>query len=234
MHVRGREGDTHYFRHSFALQIACNASFSFSHLAHLFPQVPAGATIWVGDSASTVHAVGSDKHVYNKRRPLPEERRVYLGNGHSLNVLCIGYLDLILHCREDVPVTLEGVAVVKGLAFDLMSINCIQERYDVLMNRTGAWLLNDRVNFTKAETGNYIAATRVPRGSAGPPAMVAAMLRPGPRQSINCDDLHYPLGHTNDANARETAKQRGLKVTGIGGTVTVAGSRRRSDELFPG
>ena len=43
--------------------------------------------------------------------------------------------------------TLEDIAVIPSLAFDLMSINCIQERYDVLMNRKGAWLLNGRVHF---------------------------------------------------------------------------------------
>ena len=79
--------------------------------------------------------------------------------------------------------TLEDVAVVPSLAFDLMSINCIQERYDVLMNREGAWLLNGRVYFVKSPTGNYIAATRVEHRSADPPAMVAAMMRPGPQRS---------------------------------------------------
>ena len=113
--------------------------------------------------------------------------------------------------------TLEDVAVVPSLAFDLMSINCIQERYDVLMNREGAWLLNGRVHFVKSPTGNYIAATRVKHRSADPPAMVAAMMRLGPQRSINCDDLHFSLGHTNDDNARETANQRGIKVTGVRG-----------------
>ena len=79
--------------------------------------------------------------------------------------------------------TLEDVAVVPSLAFDLMSINCIQERYDVLTNREGAWLLNGRVHFVKSPTGNYVAATRVKHRSADPPAMVAATMRPGPQRS---------------------------------------------------
>ena len=70
---------------------------------------------------------------------------------------------------------------------------------------------------TRSPTGNYIAATRVKHGSADPPAMVAAMMHPGPQRSMNCDDLHFSLGHTNDDNARETAKQRGIKVTGVRG-----------------
>ena len=122
--------------------------------------------------------------------------------------------------------TLEDVAVVPSLAFDLMSINCIQERYDVLMNRGGAWLLNARVHFVKSPTSNYIAATRVKHRSADPPAMVAAMMRPGPQRSMDCDDLHFSPGHTNDDNARETAKQRGTKVTGVRGSCDGCGESK--------
>ena len=172
----------------------------------------------VGCGTGTVmHGTGSDQFVYNKRLLRPEETYVHIGNGHKLKVEWFGSLDVVLHCKKNVPVTLEDVDVVPSLAFDLMSINCVQERYDVLMNREGAWLLNDRVHFVKSPTGNYIAATRVKHRSADPPAMVAAMALPGPQRSMNCDDLHFSLGHTNDDNARETAKQRGIKVTGVRG-----------------
>ena len=52
---------------------------------------------------------------------------------------------------------------------------------------------------------------------AGPSAMVAAMIQLGQQWSINNDDLHISLDHTNDANARETAKQVRMKVTGTRG-----------------
>ena len=177
-------------RHCFTLQFALNMfnnALPLRHLSSLFPHAPPGSSIWVGDSGSSVHGTGSDQFVYNKRLPHPEETYLHIGNGHRLKVEWFGSLDVVLHCKEDVPVTLEDVAVVPSLAFDLMSINCIQERYDVLMNREGAWLLNGRVHFVKSPTGNYIAATRVKHRSADPPAMVAAMMRPGPQRSINCD-----------------------------------------------
>ena len=207
-------------RHCFTLQFALNmfnTALPLRHLSSLFPHAPPGSSIWVGDIGSSVHGTGSDQFVYNKRLPRPEETYLHIGNGHRLKVEWFGSLDVVLHCKEDVPVTLEDVAVVPSLAFNLMSINCIQELYDVLMNREGAWLLNGRVHFVKSPTGNYIAATRVKHRSADPPAMVAAMMRPGPQRSIHCDDLHLSLGHTNDDNARETAKQRGIKVTGVRG-----------------
>ena len=204
-------------RHCFTLQFALNTALPLCHLSSLFPHAPPGSSIWVGDSGSSVLGTGSDQFVYNKRLPRPEETYLHTGNGHKLKMEWFGYLGVVLHCKEDVPVTLEDVAVVPFLAFDLMSINYIQERYDVLMNREGAWLLNGRVDFVKSPTGNYIAATRVKHRSADPPAIVAAMMRPGPQRSMNCDDLHFSLGHTNDDNARETTKQRDIKVTGVRG-----------------
>ena len=117
----------------------------------------------------------------------------------------VGSLDVVFHCKDDMRVTLENVAVLPGLAFDLMYFNCIQEKHDILMNRDGTWILNGRVHFAKCLAGNCIQGTWVEHGT-GPPAMVAAMMRPGQQRSIGRDDLHISPGHTNDANAIETAK----------------------------
>ena len=223
-------------RHCFTLQFALNmfnTALPLRHLSSLFPHAPPGSSIWVGDSGSSVHGTGSDQFVYNKRLPRPEETYLHIGNGHKLKVEWFGSLDVVLHCKEDVPVTLEDVALIPPLTFDLMSINCIQKRYDVLMNRESAWLLNGRVHFVKSPAGNYIAATRVKHRSADPPAMVAAMMRPGPQRSMNWDDLHFSLGHTNDDNARETAKQRGIKVTGVRGYCDGCGESKAIRRAVP-
>ena len=133
------------------------------------------------------------------------------GDDRKLKVECFGSLDVVFHCKDDVRVTLENVAVVPGLAFDLMSFNRIQDKHDILMNRDGTWIFDGRVHFVKLPTGNYIQAARVEHG-ADPPAMVAAMMRPGQQQGINNDGLQISLGHTNDAIARAAAKQMGTKV----------------------
>ena len=129
--------------------------------------------------------------------------------------------------------TLEDVAVVPSLAFDLMSISCVQERYDVHMNREGAWLLNGQVHFVKSPTGNYIAATRVKHRTADPPAMVAAMMRPEPQRSMNCDDLHFSLDHTNNDNVRETAEQSSIKATGVRGYYDGCGESKAIRRAIP-
>ena len=135
-----------------------------------------------------MHGAGSGNFVYNKRRPLPGEAFLLIGNGRKLKVEWFGSLDVVFHCKDDVRVTLENVAVVPGLAFDLMSFNCIKEKHDILMNRDGTWIRDGRVHFVKLPAGNYIQATRVKHG-ADPPAIAAGMMRPGQQRGINNDDL---------------------------------------------
>ena len=124
--------------HFSALQSALTAAHPPDRmLSSIFSNSPSGSTVWIGDSASSVHGTGSDKFLYNKRRPLPGEAFLLIGDGRKLKVECFGQLDVVFHCKDDVQVTLENVAVVPGLAFDLMSFDCIQEKHDILMNRDG-------------------------------------------------------------------------------------------------
>ena len=219
--------------HFFALQPALTAAYPPDRmLFSIFPNSPSGSTVWIGDSASSVHGTGSGKFVYNKRRPLPGQAFFLIGDGRKLKVECFGSLDVVFHCKDDVRVTPENVAVVPGLAFDLMSSNCIQEKHDILVNRDGTWILDGWVHFVKLPAGNYIQTTLVDPG-ADPPAMVAALMRPGQQRSINSDDLHISLGHTNDANAREIAKQMWMKVTDIRGYCDGCGEAKAIRRAVP-
>ena len=65
-------------------------------------------------------------------------------------------LDLNLHCEQDVRVTLTNVAVVPGLAFDIMSLNRMQERHEIILNRAGASMVGGRVRFKKFRAGSFI------------------------------------------------------------------------------
>ena len=56
-------------------------------------------------------------------------------------------------------------------------------------------------------------STTVPSATA-PPAMAAAVLRPGATSSTDINDLHVSLGHAHEGNLRETAKKMGIRVTG--------------------
>ena len=140
-----------------------------------------------------------------------------LGDGKCMPVGFYGHLDLDLHCEQDVRVTLTNVAVVLGLAFDIMSFNRMQERHEIILNRAGASMLGGRVGFKKFRAGNFIQATRVPHDDASlqPPVMVAAMMRPGPPSSMNVNDFHNSVSHANVKALYETTKQMGIKLTGI-------------------
>ena len=113
--------------------------------------------------------------------------------------------------------TLTNVAVVPGLAFDIMSFNRMQEKHEIILNGAGASMLGGRVRFKMFRAGNFIQAIRVPHDDASPhpPAMVAAMMRPGAPSSMNINDFHNSLGHANVKALHETAKQMGIKLTGI-------------------
>ena len=89
-------------------------------------------------------------------------------------------------------------------------------------------MLGGRVRFKKFRAGNFIHAIRVPHDDARPQplAMVASMVRPDPSSSINVNDVHISLGHTNDAIACETAKQMGMKVMDSSGYYDVCGEAK--------
>ena len=147
--------------HFVALQFALTAAYPPHHmLSSIFPNSPPSSTAWIEDSASSVHGTGSGKFVYNKRCPLPTEAFLLVGEGRKFKVECFGSFDVILLCKDDVRVTLVNVTVVPGLALDLMSFTCIQEKNDILMNHDGNWILNSGVHFVKLPAGNCIQATR--------------------------------------------------------------------------
>ena len=206
----------------FALQLVCSftpnpSSQMLSAISSLFANRRPVSTIFLGDTGAVIHGVSSADCVYNRGQPRPWERYLMLGDGKCLTVGFYGDLDLDLHCEQDVRVTLTNVAVVPGLAFDIMSFNLMQEKHEIILNGAGASMLGGRVRFKKFRAGNFIQATRVPHDdtSPHPPAMVAAMMRPGAPSSMNVNDFHNSLGHENIKTLYETAKQMGIKLTGI-------------------
>ena len=198
-----------------ALHVLAHPSNRHRHaLLSLSKHHVAGADWWVGDSGASVHGTGNKEHMYNIRVPVAEESRLVVGNGETMKVQFIGDLDLVMHCNPDVVVTLRDVSYVPGLWYDLMSFSIIQEMHEIRLNKTGAHILDGRVHFRKNRNGNYVQATRILRGSRGPPAMMAALMRPGRVRSMSINNPHYALGHANEATARATAKQLEIQVTG--------------------
>ena len=206
----------------FALQLVCSftpnpSSQMMPAISSLFSNRRPGSTIFLGDTGAVINGVSSADCVYNRRQPRSWERHLKLGDGKCMTVGFYGDLDLDLYCEQDVRVTLTNVAVVPGLAFDIMSFNRMQEKHEIILNGAGASMLGGRVRFKKFRAGNFIQATRVPHDdySLHPPAIKAAMMRPGAPSSMNVNDFHNSLRHANIKTLYETAKQMGIKLTGI-------------------
>ena len=224
---------------AYVLQLPTSESRFLPHvMSAVFASKRPGATTVIGDSGASRHTFGDGTHVRNKRLPAAEEAYLITANGKRLPVACYGDLDLVLHCERygkpwsDVRVTLKNVAVIPGIWFNLISFTQIQEAHPILLDKEGAHVLGRRILFTKHANGNYVQATTVaydgssaiclspempattvPSATA-PPAMAAAVLRPGATTSTDINDLHVSLGHAHEGNLRETAKQMGIRVTG--------------------
>ena len=97
-----------------------------------------------------------------------------------MEVELIGDLDIVMHCDEDVVVTLGDVAYIPGLWGELISFNVIQDLRTILLDKSRAHMLGGRVRFNKTRSSYFVRATRVPQSSRGPPAMVAPVLHPSP------------------------------------------------------
>ena len=94
--------------------------------------------------------------MYSLRTPATDESRLIVGSSEEMTVELIGDLDVVLHCDEDVVVTLKDVAYIPGLRYEPMSFNIIQESEQTILDKTGAHMLGGRVRFSKDKNGNYI------------------------------------------------------------------------------
>ena len=151
----------------FALQLVCSitpnlSSQMLSAISSLFENRRPGSTIFLGDTGAVIHGVSSADCVYNRRKPRPWERYLMLGDGKCTPVGFYGDLDLDLHCDQDVRVTLTNVAVVPGLAFDIMSFNRMQEKHEIILNGAGASMLGGRVRFKNFSFWEFYSSTPRP------------------------------------------------------------------------
>ena len=155
-----------------------------------------GIKILIGVSAASIHCTGDSALVFNKRSPTPGEKYLIISDGNNIEVDCFGCVDVVIHCAEDVAVTLTNVAFVPGVPFDLFSLNVIQEERVLTLDHNGAHMLDGRVFFHKKKFGNYVEATRKARHQK-PPTLAAVVLRPGKHRWKDVNDLHCFLGHAH-------------------------------------
>ena len=146
-------------------------SIGGSYLPSAFVGQPVGVDqvndVWIGDSGPTTHMTRNADMMYDTRPPSPHRSRIILGNGSIRKVQFVGKLDLVFHSRTDHPVTLHDVSFVPDLGLNLFSFHVFQEKHEIILNKTGAHLLNCRLVFPRRSSGSSLRATRVmPAGHA--------------------------------------------------------------------
>ncbi|CAN0336804.1 unnamed protein product, partial [Ascophyllum nodosum] len=120
--------------------------------------------------------------------------RIILGDGSIRKVQFVGKLDLVFHSRTYHPVTLYDVSLVPDLGFNLFSFHVVQEKHEMILNKTGAHLLTGRLVSPRRSNGSSPRATRVmPGGHTSANAALATFAdSPSP---VQCSCVTSPVAH---------------------------------------
>ena len=147
---------------------ADGGSVGGSYLPSAFVGQPVGVDqvndVWIGDSGATTHMTRNADMMHDTRPPSHHRSRIILGDGSIRRVKFVGKLDLVFHSRIDHPVTLHDVSFVPDLGFNLFSFHVVEEKHEIILNKTGAHLLNGRLVFSRRSNGSSLRATRVMPG----------------------------------------------------------------------
>ena len=123
-------------------------SLGGSYLPSAFVGQPVGVDrvndVWIGDGGATTDMTRNADMMYDTRPPSTHRSRIIPGDGSIRKVQFVGKLDLVFHSRTDHPVTLHDVSFVPDLGFNPFSFHVVQEKHEIILNKTGAHLLNGR------------------------------------------------------------------------------------------
>ena len=146
-----------------------DGSVGGSYLPSGFVGQPVGidqvGDVWIGDSGATTHMTRNADLMYDTKPPSPQRPRIILGDGSIKKIQFVGKIDLVFHSRTDYQVILHNVSFVPDLGFNLFSFHVVQEKHEIVLNKTGADLLGGRLVFPRRRNGSSQRATRVLPGS---------------------------------------------------------------------
>ena len=194
-----------------------------SYLPSAFVGQPVGVDqvndVWIGDSGATTYMTRNADMMYDTRPPSPHRSRIILGDGSIRKVQFFGNLDLVFHSRIDHPVPLHDVSFVPDLSFNLFSFPVVQEKHEIVLNKTGAHLLNGRLVFPRRSNGSSLRATRVMPG-VHPSASNALATFADPPSPVQYRSVTSPAAHeTSSVSSSCRTSNAGI---GMGGKSSVA------------
>ena len=91
--------------------------------------------------------------MYDTRPPSPYRSRIILGGGSIKKAQFVGKIGPVFHSRTDYSVTFHDVLFVPDLGFYLFSFHVVQEKHEIILNKTGADLLGGRLAFPRKCNG---------------------------------------------------------------------------------
>ena len=158
--------------------------------------------VWIGDSDATTHMTRNADMLYDTRLPSSHRCRIILGDGSIKKVQFVGKLDLVFHSRNDYPLTLYEVSLVSDMGFNLFSFRIVQEKHEIILNKTGAHLLGGCLVFPRRSNESSLRATRVlPGGHANASTALATFTGPpshrsdGPPSPVHYSSVTSPAAH---------------------------------------
>ena len=188
------------------------------YLPSVFVGQPVGvdqvSDVWIGDSGATTHMTRSAELVHDTEPPSPHRSRIILGDGSIRKVQFVGKLDLVFHSRTDHPVTLHDVSFVPDLGFNLFSFHVVQEKHEIVLNKTGAHLLNGRLAFPRRRNGSSLRATRVMPGTHASASNALATFT-DPPSPVQYRRVTSPVAQ--ETSSTSSSCRRGNADVGVGG-----------------
>ena len=137
--------------------------------------------------------------------PSPHRSRTILGDGSIKKIHFVGKLDFVFYIRTDHPVALHDLSLVPDIGFDLFSLHVVQEKHEIILNRTGAHLLSGRLVFPRRSNRSPLRATRVlPGGHANANTALTTLANP-PSQRNDGPPSPVPYSSATSTVAHQTS-----------------------------
>ncbi|CAM9639204.1 unnamed protein product, partial [Ascophyllum nodosum] len=127
-------------------------------------------------------------------------------------------LDLVFHSRTDYLVTLHDVSFVPDLGFNLFSFHVVQEKHEIILNKSGAHLLDGRLVFPRRRNRSSLRATRVMQGAhASASNALATFTAPPPVQyrSVTSPVAQETLSASSSCRRGNAGAGMGVKSSAV-------------------
>ena len=142
----------------------------------------------------------------------------------------VGKLDLVFHSKTDHPVTLNDVSFVPDIGLNLFSFHVVQEKHEIILNKTGTHLLNGRLVFPRRRKGSSLRATRVMPGTHASASNALATFT-DPPSSVQYRSVTSPVAQETSSSG--SSCRRGHADVGVGVKSSIDAAWKKGEKSAP-